>query len=347
MAKVALALIYNTIADTATISSTGVNTWSPDLPLGNLQNTLLNKTARAIDLGTGTQTIEFLIDLGAYNPADLSTYKKYDTIALINHSISPKGLISISIGNNPSQLTEVNVQTALSLQSNGTTLNDATGNGSLVSYLNSTELGYATVNDELYKALQSLPDWTWSSPNWFSRRLTELDLYGFTRTYSINLPLIMDNTARGTQAANGRYIKIKLTDTFASSLREYIDIGRLFIGSKFMPAKPDTLRDTTISYSDKSIVTESIGGEHFYDKRSVKRTIDFTFGVLSAPEVYDGILDVQRKVGLTGEVLVIPDITDTIYGFKRNFLGRFTALNPISRLSYNWYSNKISIEEIL
>lgn len=345
MAK--FALIYKTIADNGSITSTGVNVWSSELPLGFMQDRMLNRTARAINLGTGNQTVEFLIDLGEYLPTDLSTYKPYDSINLINHSISPKGTISVSIGNDPASLTAVNREDILAEQADGNFLKDQTANLSFSAYLQTLQTSYVLRDDEVYKAIVGEQDWKWGSPNWFSRRLTELDLYGFTRVCSINLPMSLDNTARGVQSSNGRFIKITITDTFPSSLREYIDIGRLFIGTKFSPEYCDTMTGTSIQYNDKSVVEESINGENFYSKRSVKRQMDFTFAKLTKNEVYNGILDIQRQSGVTGEILVIPNTDDTAYGFKRNFLGKFKTLNGVGRKTTDVFTNTLSIEEIL
>lgn len=345
MAK--LALIYKTIADQAIITSAGINLWSEERPLHYMQDRMLNRTARAVALGTGTQTISFIIDLGAFVSSDLSTYKEFDSINLINHSLSSYSKITIAVGNNPTQFTDSNINSILSLQGKSNVLLDATGNAPLQALLTSLGISYVLKDDYVYKAIAGGSDWSWSNPNWFARRLQEKDLYGFTRVASVNLPTLVSNSLRDVQSAQARYIKITITDEYAASLRNYIDIGRLFIGTKFSPHRSDTLDGTSIVYTDKSIIDESIGGEMFFEQRAIRREMSFNFGNLTENEVYNGILDIQRQLGTTGEILVIPDADDAALSFKKNFLGHFKTTSPVPRRAHNLYSAPIVIEEIL
>jgi hypothetical protein len=345
MAK--LALIYKTIADQATITSTGVNSWAAERPLAYMQDTMLNRTARAVSLGTGNQNIEFLIDLGTFVSSDISTYREFDSINLINHSLSPYSKITIAIGNTSSTLTVSNIDNILSVQGKGNSLLDATGDPTLQALITSLGISYVLKEEPIYKAIAGGSNWSWSNPNWFSRRLTEIDLYGFTRVASINLPSRLSNTMREVQTAQARYIKITISDSYSASLRDFIDIGRLFVGTKFSPNRSDTLEGTSIVYTDKSILEESIGGEMFFEKRAIKREMTFSFGNLTENEVYNGVLDIQRQLGITGEILVIPDADDTALGFKKNFLGHFKSTSPIPRRAHNLFSAPITIEEIL
>lgn len=305
-----VSLVYENKSDDGIISGTG---WSADLPLSNMQDKRLNKVARAENLGTGTQSIEFIVDLGAFVASDYSTYKGYDAIALVNHSLSPKAIISI-MTSSVSDFTQ--------------------------------DLGVNLINDEVYKVSQSDIDWNWSNPKFYSKKISELDLFGFVRVYTHPMKFAQSNSSRGSTLSNGRYIKISITDEYNESGRTYIDIGRLIIGKRLI-TQYNMSYGASLKYVDGSIVQPSIGGEIFSDKRAKKRNMTFTHDSLSKSEAMSGVLDLQRLAGITEEVLVIADSDDTAYGFKRDFLGRLVDTGDISNWVYDTYKASYNIEEIL
>jgi hypothetical protein len=305
-----VALIYQNVADAATLSGSG---WSVELPLSNLQDRRLHKVARAANLGTGTQTVSFTVDLGAFVPGDQTTYKAYDAIALVNHTLSPKAVISIR--------------------------------SSAVSDFSSA-IGLDLVNDDVYKVRQADIDWNWANPKFYSKKVSEIDLYGFIRVYVHPMAAAQSNTNRGVLQANGRYLRITITDEYSESLRNYIDIGRLIIGKR-LNTQFNMAFGASLRYEDESIVQPSIGGELFADRRAKKRVMRFTHSELSKAEALSGALDLQRISGITEEVLVIADADDTAFGFKRDFLGRLRGTSDIEHWAPAIYKTSYEIEEIL
>lgn len=302
--------MFENIADGATLSGTG---WETTLPLSNMQDTRITKVARTTNLGTGNQTCSFDIDLGAFDPSNYRTYKAYDGIALINHSISPQGKIAIQCSALPDF---------------------------------SDQIGFSFSDAYVYTALMSDDKWSWSNPKFFSRRLSEIDLADYIRVYFYPIEVAQSNADRGVISSYGRYLRITITDTYSESLRNYIQIGRLFIGKRVSPTR-DIGLGNAIRYQDTSIYDSSIGGELFFDRRPKKRIFTFAHPFLTKGEAFN-ILDMQRVSGVTGEILVVPDLDDAAYGFKRNFLGRMQETKEVVWALRNpRFETTYSIEEIL
>jgi len=305
-----VSLVYKNISDDATITGAG---WNSELPLSNMQDTRLHKVARADGLPAGTQIVQFIVDLGAFSAGDYSSYKAYDAIALVNHTLSPKAKIAIQT--------------------------------SAVSDFSSS-IGLDLRTTDVYRVTQRDIDWNWANPKFFSKKLSELDLYGVIRVYVYPLSTAQSNSNRGVVQANGRYIKITITDEYNESLRNYIDIGRLIIGKRLITTV-NMSYGASLRYEDDSIVQPSIGGEVFADRRTKKRVMTFQHDFLSKSEALSGALDAQRVSGITDEVLVIADYEDSAYGFKRDFLGRFKTLDDVSQWTHSLYKTSYEIEEIL
>lgn len=141
-----------------------------------------------------------------------------------------------------------------------------------------------------------------------------------------------------------RYWKVEITDT--SNPDGYVHIGRVFIGSAWRPTIGRSY-GASISYEDTSVIEASLSGEEFFDVRRRRRTHNFELGFLSQTEAYDRVLDLQRIQGVTGEVLIIPDITDTVNQAKVSFLGRLKNLSAVQTNNPDVFTCNLEIQEVI
>lgn len=141
-----------------------------------------------------------------------------------------------------------------------------------------------------------------------------------------------------------RYWKISITDT--SNPAGYVQIGRVFIGTAWQPAV-NVSYGAGLGYEDPSQIEASLGGEEVFDVRRRRRTHRFELGFLSQSEAIDSVLSLQRLQGQTGEVLIVPDVTDSTNLSKVAFFGRLRSLSPVQQTRPTTWSTNFEIQETL
>lgn len=141
-----------------------------------------------------------------------------------------------------------------------------------------------------------------------------------------------------------RYWKISIIDS--SNPSGYVQIGRIFIGTAWQPAV-NASYGAGLGYEDPSQIETSLSGEEVFDVRRRRRTHRFELGFLSQSEAIDSVLSLQRQQGQTGEVLIVPDITDSTNLSKVSFFGRLRSLSPVQRTRPLIWSCSFEIQETL
>jgi hypothetical protein len=174
----------------------------------------------------------------------------------------------------------------------------------------------------------------WEDDNFWLGTVSQEALAGF-KTPFIVLP---------ASAQTLRYWRVSITDT--SNPDGYVQIGRVYIGSAWQPDF-DRSYGASLGYDDVSQVEESLSGEEFYDVRRKRRIHRFELGWLSQTEALDRVLDMQRLQGTTGEILIVPNVTDTTNRSKVSFLGRLKSLDPVPQHLSQYWSSQFEIQEIL
>jgi hypothetical protein len=174
----------------------------------------------------------------------------------------------------------------------------------------------------------------WEDDNFWLGTVSQEAVAGF------NAPFVLPLTAAQTL----RYWRVEITDTGNSS--GYVHIGRVYIGSSWIPTY-DRSYGASTGYEDTSVIEASLAGEEFFDVRRRRRSHRFELGFLSQTEFMDRVLELQRLQGVTGEVLIVPDTTDTANQAKVSFLGRLKTLNPVDQPFYNTWTCNVEIQEIL
>lgn len=124
-----------------------------------------------------------------------------------------------------------------------------------------------------------------------------------------------------------------------------ISIGRVFAGATIQPTVNHTA-GAGLGYTSQSTVETSVGGVEYFKSMPIRRNFSFTLDWLTDAEAYQ-TLEIIRVSDITNEVLIIPDYTDTIYGYKRNFMGRLSTLSSIKNPYVNTHQAGFEILEIV
>lgn len=132
---------------------------------------------------------------------------------------------------------------------------------------------------------------------------------------------------------NTRYVTIEIADT--SNIDGYVDIGRVFVGGGFTPRyNPEYgLQD---SWEDKTEIVEMASGATHAVVKKRYRKVQFVLPWLSQTEAAI-VYEIQRRQGVYGEILYIPDLSDQQLNQRYGMLGRLTEMSAIE---YPFYNNR-------
>lgn len=141
-----------------------------------------------------------------------------------------------------------------------------------------------------------------------------------------------------------RYWRITLHDP--GNADGYLQAGRVFLSDVWQPAANYSY-GAQLGYEDRSGVAESLGGTEFFDARAKFRVHRLTLDWLSESEGYNRLIEMQRQLGQTGELLVIPDPSDAANMPRRAMLGRIAKLTPLEHAMTDRTRSTLEIKEIL
>lgn len=141
-----------------------------------------------------------------------------------------------------------------------------------------------------------------------------------------------------------QYVRVNIHDN--ANPIGYVDIARLFVG----PAWECTYNynvGASLGWRDLSIIDEGLSGAIFSEQRTKKRNFSFDFSFLSKNEVLLKAFEMQRRQGITKEIIVIPTPDDTTYQFQEAFMGHLTTLSPIQIRQAGLHDVGFNIEELI
>jgi hypothetical protein len=145
-------------------------------------------------------------------------------------------------------------------------------------------------------------------------------------------------------AQNLRYWRVEIADT--TNTDGYVQIGRLFTSSVWTPSVNYSY-GAGLGYLDPTPVDTSLSGAEFFDVRSRYRVFNFELQYIEASEAYAYALELQRLSGNSGEVLVVPDRSDTANQPYRSFVGRLLQMGEITQPQPSTFSTRFQVKELL
>jgi hypothetical protein len=141
-----------------------------------------------------------------------------------------------------------------------------------------------------------------------------------------------------------RYWRIEIDDT--ANTAGYVQIGRLFLGDGWQP-EYNYDYGAGESFVDDSPVEQAQGGTEYFDTRGKRRQHSYTLSNMPKAEAYARALEMQRLVGTSSELLLIPDPEDAINGPRRNMVCRLQRLSPITHTNFDRYQCQLVLQELL
>lgn len=140
-----------------------------------------------------------------------------------------------------------------------------------------------------------------------------------------------------------RYWELDIVDTANSD--GYLNVARLCICGAFTPTVNVNDGDRQ-SYESDTVRSVTPGGAALYDVRASRRAAQFSIENLPTSDIYASVRAMQRRLGLSGQFLWIPDPADTTYGYERNFLAVMRELGPLESQSTRYNTTFSVVEEL-
>ncbi len=141
-----------------------------------------------------------------------------------------------------------------------------------------------------------------------------------------------------------RWWRIDLSDP--TNPAGYVDLGRLFMGSRWRP-QYGALSGATLGFIDRASITEADSGAEYVVQRPLPRVAGFDLVFRSEADAMDRGVEMQRQLGTTGELLYQWDDSDTEYQPGRAFLGRLRTLQPLTCLYRGHWRGTFEVKELL
>jgi len=217
----------------------------------------------------------------------------------------------------------------------------------------------ATVQVQTYQGAGLVDDSGDTSPWPF---LAENDPHWDVHTYAA---AIVDTERMTDMAATMIYFlptnleanKVILTITDTSNPDTYVEIGRLFVGQQLKPAINIEWGGVSWGHVDFSEIQVTRNRIKYAYEHPVIRTASVQFKNLTGGEAIGGAWTAQRIAGLTGEIIVAPDIPDytDISGtlavdtnwFQRAFMGNYSALDPLTNPYIDFNAIGFTVDEVI
>ena len=123
-----------------------------------------------------------------------------------------------------------------------------------------------------------------------------------------------------------------------------MQIGRLFVGGGIIPAY-NMSYGVREGWRDRTQVFEARSGAEFFDEQAPFRVAEFSLDWLTNLE-FQRFYEMQRLLGISGEVFWLPDSEDAAVQQRQGFLGRLEELSLIEYPHVNTRRKAFRIKEL-
>lgn len=186
---------------------------------------------------------------------------------------------------------------------------------------------------EVWPVVYSPESLEWEDDNWWEGTYKENEIEG----YSWIFVSIMPGNIRA------RYWRIEIDDTANGD--GFVQIGRVFIGSAWQP-DVNLSFGHTMGWETSTDISEALNGTEYFNEKMPLRAVNFSLDWMDEDQAVETVFEIQRRAGISKEVLYIYDPDDKRHAIRRQFLGRIRKLNQIENPNVAHWSASFEIKEI-
>lgn len=173
----------------------------------------------------------------------------------------------------------------------------------------------------VWPVVYSVDQLEWEMDNFWSGTYSETEIEGYTRTLIVILP----------ETIRPKYIRLEIEDT--GNADGHVEAGRFFISNTWQPTR-NASYGAQIGWQNDTEVQVAMSEEEYFNEKKSYRVARVAFNWMTEDEALIGPYEITRRAGVSKEILFIFDPDDTIHAIRRQFLGRFTELNPLEFPEY-------------
>ncbi|WP_157879013.1 hypothetical protein [Pararhodospirillum photometricum] len=189
--------------------------------------------------------------------------------------------------------------------------------------------GWASVWPEIYQT----EDLEWEDDNWWTGTVDVEDIDVTRVDFFKVLPGFV----------SGRYWSVYIDDEGNTS--GYVQFGALWLGPTWTPDVNPSY-GASYNWTDPSEVEKTLGGAAVVDERPAYREHSVTFEALTDAEAFGKIEEIQRRLGVSGELVLLPDVDDIARAHKRNIFCRLKP-SPVEFNIYGRQKTSFTFEEVV
>ena len=172
----------------------------------------------------------------------------------------------------------------------------------------------------------------WGDDGWWGGKPSAEDISGYPSLLLCVLPTVV----------RARYLRLELFDEGHPA--GYIEAARLWVSGQWQP-KYNVIYGMQLGWEDPSKTEEALDGTEYHDERTKVRVITANLDWLSSDEGHAVYLEMQRQLGTTRELLVVPDYSDGVHLIRRSFVGRLRKLSQLEAWAYEMFKGGLEIKE--
>lgn len=197
---------------------------------------------------------------------------------------------------------------------------------------NFTTTAYTSGEIEAWPAVYSFGTLEWEDDAWWSGTYTAEDAEGYTT----NITHIIPNLAYY------RYWRIDIIDSLNPA--GYIQLGRVFLGPAWQPTRNAEV-GLSLGWATDTTVQKALSGTKYFQRRNPYRVTNFTLNVIDIDEALNRAFEIDKRMGIDGEILWIQETQDTVHALRRRYLGTMRELSLIEFPYVGLGKKSYSIEE--
>lgn len=149
------------------------------------------------------------------------------------------------------------------------------------------------------------------------------------------------NVYKTFASMTSRYWRIDVAD---ASVPDNLQVGRMFLGPYWTPTAQSW--GWGPGWQDLSRKSRTLGGQILSQNLPKFRTLNFALDWNTEAEMFANAFEMERAVGLTGDVLVIPNPSGN-YVSQQSVFGPLISLTPTVNEMLNVWRTRYSVEERL
>lgn len=172
----------------------------------------------------------------------------------------------------------------------------------------------------------------WGDYGWWGGMPGAEDIAGYPSMLLCVLPTVV----------RARYLRLELLDE--GNPAGYVEAARLWVSGQWQP-RWNASYGMQLGWEDPSRTEAALDGTEYHDERPKTRALVASLDWLSTDEGHAVYLEMQRQLGTTRELLVVPDYSDTTHLIRRSFVGRLRSLSALEAWAYQLFKGAIEIKE--